>query len=79
MPEKNKEFLYKDEDGKLQDKDLHQPILLGIDRDADVRVRNIGKEAARRAGLTEAEIKELYADDGNKTPPETEVVTCQKR
>jgi hypothetical protein len=63
MSEKNKEFFYKDKDGKLQDKDLHAPILLGIDRDAEARVRTIGKEAARRAGLTEAEIDELYAND----------------
>jgi hypothetical protein len=63
MSEKNKEFFYKDKDGKLQDKDLHEPILSGIDRDADARVGNIGKEAARRAGLAEAEIKELFADD----------------
>ena len=34
----------------------------GIDRDAEARARNIGKEAARRAGLTEVEIKKLYAD-----------------
>jgi hypothetical protein len=54
---------YEDKDGKQQDKDLHEPILSGIDRAAEVRVRNIGKEASRRAGLTEAEIKKLYADD----------------
>jgi hypothetical protein len=58
-----KEFFYRDKDGKLKDKDLHEPILSGIDRDADARVRNIGKQAARRAGLTEAEIKKFYADD----------------
>jgi hypothetical protein len=63
MPGKNNEFFYKDKDGKLQDKDLHAPILLGIDRDADARVTNIGKKAARRAGLSEAEIKRLYTDD----------------
>ena len=66
MPEKNKEFFYKDKDGKLQDKDLHAPILLGIDREAEARFRTVGKEAARRAGLSEAEIKELFADDQNK-------------
>jgi hypothetical protein len=63
MSEKNKEFFYKDKDGKPQDKDLHEPILSGIDRTAEARVRNIGKEAARRAGLTEAEIKRLYDDN----------------
>jgi len=49
--------------GGLAPKDLHEPILSGIDREAEPHVRNIGKEAARRAGLTETEIKDLYADD----------------
>jgi hypothetical protein len=62
MSEQDKEFFYKDKDGKPQDKHLHEPILSGIDRDAEARARNIGKEAARRAGLTEVEIKKLYAD-----------------
>ena len=52
-----------DRDGKPQDAALHEEILAGIDRDAEARVRNIGKERARKAGLTEAEIKKLYADD----------------
>jgi hypothetical protein len=34
-----------------------------LDRAAEVRVRNICKEVARRAGLTEAEVKKLYDDD----------------
>jgi hypothetical protein len=63
MSEKNKEFFYKDKDGKPQDKDLHEPILSGIDRAAEARVRNIGKKVARRVGLTEAEIKKLYDGD----------------
>jgi len=63
MPTGSKEFFYHDQRGELQDEDLHEPILSGIDGDADARVRNIGKEAARRAGLTEAEINELYVDD----------------
>jgi len=62
MSAKSREFFYKDKDRKLQDKDLHEPILSGIDRDAEARVRNAGKEIARRAGLTEVEIKKLYAD-----------------
>ncbi|MGO9326903.1 MAG: hypothetical protein ACLQJ0_02155 [Steroidobacteraceae bacterium] len=60
---KSKEFFYTDKDGKPQDKELHNPILSGIDRDADARVRNIGKEQARKAGLTEAEITKLYGSD----------------
>jgi hypothetical protein len=63
MSRKNKEFFYKDKDSELQDKNLHEPILSGIGRDADARVRNIGKEAAGRAGLAEAKIDKLYADD----------------
>lgn len=61
--EQRSEFFYKDKDGKPQDKDLHKSILSGIDCDAEARVRSIGKELARKAGLTEAEIKKLYADD----------------
>jgi hypothetical protein len=57
---RKKEFFYKDKDGKPQDKDLHEPILTGIDRAAEARVKNIGKEVARRAGLTEAKIKKSY-------------------
>ncbi len=38
-------------------------FLSGIDRDAEARVRNIGKEHARKAGLTEAEIMLRFADD----------------
>ena len=63
MSAKSKEFFYKDTDGRPQDKELHEPILSSIDRDAEGRVRKIGKEQARKAGLTEAEIKRLYADD----------------
>jgi hypothetical protein len=59
---RSREFFYKDKDGKPQDKDLHQPILSSIDRDAEARVRNIGKEQARKVGLTEAEIEKLYGD-----------------
>jgi hypothetical protein len=63
MSAKSGEFFYKDKNGKPQDKDLHEPILSGIDRDAEARVRSIGKEQARKAGLTEAEIEKLYAGD----------------
>ncbi len=60
---KSNEFFYKDKDGKPQDKDLHNPILSGIDHDAEARVRNIGKEQARKIGISEAMIRRLYADD----------------
>jgi len=60
MSEKDKEFFYKDTDGKKQDADLHEPILAG---DHPV-AKNIGKDVARRIGLTEAEVTKLYdADD----------------
>ncbi len=60
---KSKEFFYKDKDGKPRDRDLHEPILSSIDRDAEARVRNIGKEQARKIGISEAMIRRLYADD----------------
>ena len=63
MPEKGNELFYRDKDGKKQDAALHEEIFAGIDRDAEARVRNIGKKQARKAGLTEAEIRKLYADD----------------
>ena len=53
------EFFYKDKSGKKRDKDLHEPILAGEHKNADA----IGKEAARRAGLTEKEIGALYGGE----------------
>jgi hypothetical protein len=52
------ELFYRDKDGKKQDASLHAPILAAGDDD---KVRQIGIEAARRAGLTEEEIGKLYA------------------
>ncbi len=53
------EFFYRDKDGKKQDAVLHEEILAG---DHPV-AKNIGKEQARKAGLTEAEITKLYGND----------------
>lgn len=60
--QKCSEFFYRDKDGKKQDKDLHEEILGGIDRAAEARVRAIGKEQARKAGLSEADIMLLFPD-----------------
>jgi hypothetical protein len=62
MSEQDKEFFYKDKGGKPQDKDLHEPILSGIDRDAEARARNIARKRPGAPALTEVEIKKLYAD-----------------
>ena len=52
------EFFYKDADGKKQDAALHEPILAG-DHPAATEV---GKEVARRAGISEDMILKLYAE-----------------
>lgn len=62
MSKKSREFFYRDKDGEPQDSDLHEPILSGGSREAEARVREIGKTHARKAGLTEDEINRLYAD-----------------
>src|ERR1019366_9425689 len=51
------ELFFVDENGKKQDAALHEEILAG-DHSA---ATEIGKEVARRAGLTEAEIEMLYS------------------
>ena len=50
---------YLDKDGKKQDAALHEEML-NIDSAAEARVRNIGKQVARRAGLSEEQIAKLY-------------------
>ncbi len=52
------EFFYRDENGKKQDADLHEPILAGDHPIA----KNIGKEQARKLGIPEDMIMKLYAD-----------------
>jgi hypothetical protein len=44
-------------DGRTSDAELHEPILQHGD---DIQAREIGKNVARRAGLSEAEIDKLY-------------------
>ena len=56
---KSNEFFYLDKDGKKQDAALHDEILSQGDHAA---ATEIGKEAARRAGLSEAEIAKRYSD-----------------
>jgi len=59
MSAKGGEFFYRDKDGEPQDENLHEEILAGDHPIA----KNIGKEQARKAGLTEAEIMKLFADE----------------
>jgi hypothetical protein len=54
---KSREFCVVHPDGHVSDAELHEPILL---QGGDSQVREIGKEVARRTGLSEAEIKKLY-------------------
>jgi hypothetical protein len=53
------EFFYKDKDGKKQDAALHEAILNAGDHRAALQE---GKEAARRAGISEDMILKLYAE-----------------
>jgi hypothetical protein len=59
---KGKEFFYLDKDGKPQDAALHADMLK-IDKAAEARVREIGKQAARDCGLSEEAIARLYSDE----------------
>ena len=55
---KGREFCVVHPDGRVTDAELHEPILQqGGD---DIPSREIGKNFARRAGLSDAEIKKLY-------------------
>jgi hypothetical protein len=47
-------------DGRISDAEFHEPILSGISPEGEARIREISKEYARRAGLSEEEIKKLY-------------------
>jgi hypothetical protein len=60
---KSNEFFYLDKDGKKQDAALHEEILAGIDRGDAARLKNASKQRARKAGISDAMIRKLYADD----------------
>jgi hypothetical protein len=47
-------------DGRISDAEFHEPILSGISPEGEARITEISKEYARRAGLSEEEIKKLY-------------------
>jgi DNA-binding FadR family transcriptional regulator len=47
-------------DGRISDAEFHEPILSGISAGDEARVREVSKEYARRAGLSEEEIKKFY-------------------
>jgi len=53
---KSREFCVVHPDGRISDAELHEPILAGDHPATD----EIGKEVARRGGLSEAEIKKLH-------------------
>ena len=60
------EFFYKDKDGKKQDAALHDAILNDGDHQA---ATNIGKDVARRLGISEDMILKLYAPLGGSPEP----------
>jgi hypothetical protein len=47
-------------DGRISDAEFHEPILSGINAEAEAPIIEISKEYARRVGLSEEEIKKLY-------------------
>jgi hypothetical protein len=46
--------------GNISDAEFHEPILSSISPEDEACIREISKEQARRAGLSEEEIKKLY-------------------
>jgi hypothetical protein len=47
-------------DGRISDAEFHEPILSGISKEAEARIREMDREIARRAGLSQDEIEILY-------------------
>ena len=60
------EFFYKDKDGKKQDAALHEPILAGDHHAAT----EVGKEVARRLGISEDMILKLYVPLSGSPEPD---------
>jgi hypothetical protein len=58
---KGREFCVVHPDGRTADAELHESIL--DQPEVEAAAREIGKVVARRARLTEDEVKTLYADD----------------
>jgi hypothetical protein len=58
MSEKHGEFVLIRADAHLSDAEIHEPIL--NNPAAGKAAKEIGKKAARRAGLSEEEIRKLY-------------------
>ena len=56
-PPKSREFCVVHPDGRISDAELHEPILAAGDHSI---AGEIGKNVARRAGLSEDAIKKLY-------------------
>jgi hypothetical protein len=57
---KSREGCFVYADGHIGDAEFHEPILSGISPEGEARIRENSKEYARRAGLSEEEIKKLY-------------------
>lgn len=47
-------------DGRISDAEFHEPILAGITSDVEARLKEMSRERARQASLSEVEIKKLY-------------------
>jgi hypothetical protein len=60
-PPKSREGCIVHPHGRISDDEFHEPILSGISARAEARIKEISKEYAYRAGLTEEEIKKLYS------------------
>jgi hypothetical protein len=54
-------------DGKREDAHLHDPILAAGDHEAAL---SVGRQAARRLGVSDADIAKLYAPQGDAATPE---------
>jgi DNA-binding FadR family transcriptional regulator len=47
--------------GRISDAEFHEPIFTGIRAGDEARIREVSKQYARRAGLSEEEIEKFYS------------------
>jgi hypothetical protein len=64
-PVDSNEFFYIDKDGKKSDRGLHEPILNGISPEGRERIRQATYERARKSGVPEDLIREMYGNPGD--------------
>lgn len=62
-PKKQPEFFYTRK-GKREDADLHNPI---VDDGDHAKAESVSRKAAKRAGLSDAEIDALFGTEPTKT------------